>query len=76
MGYDNVFEFGIDFDNLEFHGFADEHIVVADGLDVDLRAGEESLDAEYVDNHAAFGTAFDEAFDDFVVLEGLVDAVP
>ena len=72
----HVAEFGINLNDLEFHGLANEDIVVADGLDVDLRAGEEGLDAEYVDNHAAFGAAFDEALDDFVVFEGSVDAVP
>ncbi len=74
--YNHVLELFVDFHNLEFHGLANEHIVVADGLHVDLAAGEECLDAEHVHNHAAFGAAFDEAFDDFVVFKCGVDALP
>ena len=73
---DNVFEFLVDLDNFEFHCLAYEEVVVADGLDVDLRAGEECLDAEYVDNHAAFCAALDVALDDFVVFESRVDTFP
>ena len=76
VGNDNVLEFGVDFDNLEFHGLANEDIIVTDGLDVDLRTGQEGLDAEDVDDHAAFGAALDVTLDDFVVFEGLVDAFP
>ena len=73
---DNVLELLVDFHNLEFHSLVDIYIVVADGADVDLRAGQECLDAEDVDDHAAFCAALDIAFDNLVVLEGLVDAVP
>ena len=76
MRYDHVAEFFVDFNDLEFHGLAYEYIVVADRLHINLRAGEECLDTEHVDNHAAFCTAFDVAFDDFVVVESSVDAVP
>ena len=76
MADNHVFVFLVDFDNLEFHCLVDEYIVVADRADVDLRAGEERLDAEHVHDHAAFGAALDIAFDDFVVFESLVDAVP
>ncbi len=48
----HVFVFLVDFDNLEFHCLVDEYIVVADRTDVDLRAGEERLDAEHVHDHA------------------------
>ena len=72
----NVLEFLIDLDNLEFHCLAHKDVVVADRLHVDLRAGEECLDAEYIDDHATLGAAFDVAFDDLVVLESRVDAVP
>ena len=70
------FEFLIDFNDLELHGLAHEDVVVADGTDVDLRAGQECLDAEHVDDHAAFRAALDVALDDFVLLQSLVDAVP
>ncbi len=76
MRNNNIFEFFVDLDHLEFHGLANEHIVVADGLNVNLRTGEEGFDAEYIDNHAAFGTALDKAFDNFIVSEGGIDAFP
>ena len=57
--YDNVFEFVIDFYNLEFHGFTHKHIIIAYGFDVDLRAGQECFYSEYFYYHTAFGTAFD-----------------
>ena len=72
----DVLEFFVDFDNLEFHCLADIHVIVADGLDINLRTGQECLDAEYVDNHAAFCAGFDETLDNLVVFESLVDAVP
>jgi len=72
----HVLEFLVDFNNLEFHGLAHVHIVVADGLNVDLRSGEKGFDAEYVDNHATLGAAFDKAFDDFVVGKCGADALP
>ena len=34
--YDHVLVFLIDFHNLEFHGLTHEHVIVADGLHVDL----------------------------------------
>jgi hypothetical protein len=68
--------FLVDLDNLELHSLANEDIVIADGTNVDLRAGEECLDAEYVDDHAAFGATLDVACDDFIILESVVDALP
>ena len=76
MGNNDVAELFVDLNDAEFHCLAHEDIVVADGLDVDLRSGEECLDAEYVDDHAAFGAALDVALDDFVVFEGGIDALP
>ena len=35
----NVLVFLVDFYNLEFHGLTHEHVIVADGLHVDLRTG-------------------------------------
>ncbi len=76
VGNDYVAEFLVDLDDLEFHGLVDVHIVVADGLDIDLAARQEGLDAEHVDDHATLRTALDVTLDDFVFLEGLVDTVP
>ena len=73
---DHVAELLVDLDDLELHGLVDVYVVVADGLHVDLRAGQEGLDAEDVDDHAALRAALDVTLDDLVLLEGLVDAVP
>ena len=45
-------------------------------MNVDLRAGEECLDAEHVDDHTALRAALDEALDDSILLEGSIDLVP
>jgi len=66
----------VDLDNLEIGGFAHVHIVVADGLHVNLRSGEEGFNAEHIHDHTALGAALDVTRDDFVVFEGLVDAIP
>ena len=76
MADDDVAVFLVDLHDLELHGLSDEDVVVADGLHVDLAAGEESLDAEDIHDHAAFGAALDKALDDFLVLQGGVDALP
>ncbi len=73
---DDIAELSVDLNNLELHGLADEDVVVADGLDIDLRTGEESLDTEYVNNHTTLGTALDVTLNDLVVLESCIDAVP
>lgn len=73
---DDVLVFLVDLHDLELHVLADEDVIVADGTHVDLRAGQERLDAEHVDDHTALGAALDVAVDDLVVLERLVDAVP
>ena len=72
----NVAELLVDFHNLELHGLAHEYVVVADGMHVDLAAGEECLDAEYVDNHTTLRAALDETSDNLLVVEGGVDALP
>ncbi len=76
MRYNDVAELLVDLHNLEFHSLANEDVVVADGLHVDLRAGEECLYAKHIDNHAALCAALDESLDDFVVFESLIDAFP
>ena len=73
----DVLVFVVDLDDFEFHGLVDEDIVVADGLDIDLRTGEEGFDVvENGDDETAFGTALDVTGDDFLILVGLVDALP
>ena len=66
----------VDFHNLELHGLAHEHVVVTDGLNVDLATGQESLDAEHVDDHTALSAALDEALNDLFVLKRLINALP
>ena len=76
MGNDHVAAFLVDLDNLEVDGLVHELIIVADRLDIDLAAGEECLDTEDVDDHAALGAGLDITLDDLVVLESFVDPVP
>ncbi len=76
VGNNDVAEVRINFDNLELHRLADEHVVVVDRFDINLAAGQECFCAEDVHNHTAFGTALDVALDDFLVGECFVDVVP
>ena len=73
---DNVAELLVDLDDLELHRLADEDVVVAYGVNVNLAAGEEGLDAKYINDHATLRAALDVALDDLVTLHGLVDVVP
>ena len=74
--HDHVAVLLVDLDNLELHGLVHIYVVVTDGLHVDLRTGEEGLDAEDIDDHAALRAALDVTLDHFVLLQGLIDAVP
>ena len=76
MRYHDVAVLLIDLDHLELHGLVDIHIVVADGLHVDLRTGQEGLDSEYVDDHTALGAALYVTLDDLVVVQSLVHTIP
>ena len=76
MRHNDILVFLIDLDNLELHRLANEYVVVADGLHVNLRAGQEGFDAEDVDNHATLRAALDVALDDFLVLKSGVDTLP
>src|SRR5664279_3216655 len=66
MRNNNVFELLVDFNNLEFHRLAYKYIIVADWLNVNLGTRKESFNAKNINDHAAFGTAFDVTRDDFV----------
>ncbi len=72
---DDVFAVVVDFDDLEIVGVADELLEILRGNDVDLRAGQECLDAD-VDGEAAFDDGADLAFDETVALEDFHDLVP
>ena len=72
----HVLVFVVDLDNLEFHRLVDEHIVVADGLHIDLRTWQECFQPEHIDDQAAFGTALDITGDDFLVVVSFVDTFP
>ena len=66
----------IDLHDLELHGLVHVYVVVANGFHVDLRSGQERLDAEHVDDHTALRAALDVTLDDFVLLQRFVDTVP
>ena len=72
----NVLVLLVDLNHLEVEGLTNVYIIVADGLNVDLRTGKEGFDAEYVDDHTTLRAALDVTLDDFLVLESLVDAFP
>ena len=72
----HILEFLVDLNNLEFHCFANEYIVVADRLHIDLRTRQESFDAEYIYDHTTLGTALDESLDNFFVFQSSVNAIP
>ena len=76
MRNDNILEFLIDFHNLEFHSLSYKHIVVTDRLNVDLRARQECLDTEYINNHTTLSAALDVALDDFIIVKSLVNTIP
>ena len=76
VGNDHVAVFLIDLDDLELHRLVYIYVIITDGLDADLAAGEECLDSEYIDDHTALGAALDVALDDLVVVVSLVDPVP
>ena len=73
---DHVAELLVDLHHLELHGLVYIYVVVANGLHVDLRTGQERLDAEHVDDHTALRAALDVTLDDLVVGQRLVDAIP
>ena len=74
--YNNILEFLVNLNNLEFHCFADEYIIVADWLNVDLATWQECFDAEYVNNHTALSAALDVTLDYFVVFKRFVYTIP
>ena len=74
-GEDDVAALLVELDDLELEALADELVEVADGAEVDLRAGEERLDAD-VDGEAALDAADDDAFHELVALARGGDLVP
>ncbi len=74
--YNNVLVLLVDFHNLEFHCLVDKHVVVADGLHVDLAAWQESLDAKYINDHTALSATLDVTLNDFIVFKRLINALP
>ena len=72
----NVLEFLVDLNDLEFHCLTNEYIVVADGLNIDLRTGKERFDTEYVNNHTTLSAALDVTLNDFLRFESSVNAIP
>ena len=76
VAYNNIAVLLVDLYDLELHGLAHEDIVVADGLNVNLRTGQEGLDAEYVDNHTTLCAALNVTLDNLIVVQSLVHTVP
>ena len=76
VGNYDVAELLVDFHNLEFHGLANELIVVAYGVNVNLASRQECLDTEHVNNHATLSAALDVTLNDFLIVECSVDTLP
>ena len=76
MRHDDVLEILVNLHDFEFHRLADKYVIVTDWLHIDLRAGQESLDTEDIDDHTALCTAFNVTFDDFVFFKRFVDPLP
>ena len=74
-GDDDIFALGIDLEDFEIVGLADELIEVFDALVVDLRAGEECFHAD-IDHQAAFDLADDFPFDDRAFFAVVDDIFP
>ena len=72
----HVAELLVDFNHLEFHGFANKYVVVPDRMYVDLTSGEEGFDAEDVYNHATFGAALNVTLNNFFVFKSGVNTFP
>ena len=72
----NIAELLIDLHDLELHSLAHELVVVAYGVNVDLRTGQEGLDTENVNNHTTLCAALDVTLDNLLGLEGCIDTVP
>ena len=69
-GEDDVLALLVDLDDLELVGVADEMREILRRDDVDLRAGQERLDAD-IDGQAAFDHGLDLAVDEAAVVENL-----
>ena len=65
----------VELDDLEVEALADELLEVAHGAQVDLRRGQERLDAD-VDGQAALDPPGDDTLDELLVLTGLGDLIP
>ena len=76
VGDHNVLVLLVDFHNLELHLLSDILVVVTDWLYINLAARQECLNAEHIDDQAAFGAALDGTHDDFVVLQRAIDLEP
>ena len=74
--HNHVLELLVDLHDFEFHHAVNKHVVVTNGLDIDLAAGQEGFEAEHFDDEATLGAALDITVDDLAAFVGLVDAVP
>ena len=72
----NVSIFGINLNNFEFHCFANKNVVISDWFNVNLATRQKCLNTKYVYNHTTFCTAFDVTFNNFIVVESFVNAIP
>ena len=72
---DDVAALLVELDDADFDLLADVAVEIADGTDLELRAGQERLDAD-VDGETALDAADDRALDRGLVVGSLLDRVP
>ena len=58
----------VHFHHAEVHGLSDVGVEIADRLHVDLRTGQERVDAQQIDHDAAFDAARAAAANDFALV--------
>ena len=74
-GKNHIFAILIQFDDAAFQSLVEEFAEVFRGIDIDLRGGQEGLDAD-IHHQAALDDSFDDALNRFAGLAELDDLVP
>ena len=68
MGKDNVFAQFVNFHNAELHILTHQRIEIADGMNVDLGAWQESINPHNIHYHTPLDAPGDESGDDCLLL--------
>ena len=74
--YDNILEFVVNLNNLEFHCLINVSIVIADRTYINLATWKEGFDTEYINDHTALSAALNVSLNDFVLFKSFSDKIP